>query len=95
MSTMKLFVDKVSPVCRAVMLFAAVNKIPYEEVHISLHKRWLIDLHASGKMFIPSPGENLTQDQLAAVNPNKLIPAMDDDGFGLFERYVSATAIWL
>ena len=54
MSTMKLFVDKVSPVCRAVMLFAAVNKIPYEEVHISLHKRWLIDLHASGKSSFPA-----------------------------------------
>ena len=88
---MKLFVDKISPVCRAVMLFAAVNKISYEEVNVSLHKRWLkIILQLSYLMFI-SPGENLTQEQLGAVNPNKLIPAIDDDGFGLFERCV----IWL
>lgn len=102
MSKTKLFVDPISPVCRAVMLFAAANKIPYQEVHVSLHKRWYSrEILGSWIVcvapcrndqpifvsFLCSAGETLTNEQLAAINPNKTIPAMDDDGFGLYERW--------
>ena len=35
---------------------------------------------------IVAPGEPMKNAQVAAINPNKCIPALDDDGYGLFER---------
>lgn len=38
MSGLKLYADKVSPVCRSVMLLLAANNVPYEYVYVSLKK---------------------------------------------------------
>ena len=34
-----------------------------------------------------SLGETVTNAALAAINPTKKIPALDDNGFTMFERY--------
>lgn len=39
MSKPKLFLDTMSPLCRAVMMFMAANNIPYEAIQVSLEKR--------------------------------------------------------
>ena len=33
-------------------------------------------------------GETLTNAGLAAANPNKAVPVLDDNGFTMFERYL-------
>lgn len=38
MNGLKLYADKVSPVCRSVMLLLAANNIPYKYVYVSLKK---------------------------------------------------------
>ena len=38
MSGLKLFVDRMSPVCRAVLLLLKANNVPYEEVFVDLSK---------------------------------------------------------
>lgn len=91
---LKLFVDRMSQPCRAILILLEANKIPYEECIIKIAKGISYSLqcsylrvHASMRMILP--GEHLSED-FKKVNPNGQIPAINDNGFLLFERCIHA-----
>ena len=99
MSGCKLYADALSPVCRSVMLFLSMNNIPHELVHVSLKDRELMP-HSPplSSLTPPLPGifqhcsalslldETRTNPELFAINPNRKVPALNDNGFTMFER---------
>lgn len=89
MSGLRLYADKVSPVCRSVMLLLSANSIPYEYVYVSLKKgkkKTLQGVGVANPPFFFLAGETFTNKEFLVTNPNKRIPSIDDSGFTLFER---------
>ena len=85
MSQLRLFADTVSPPSRAVMLLLAHNNISHEYVRISLKEGKILPSHTP-IFYFDLIGEQHTNPELLAINPNKRIPAIEDGGFTLFER---------
>ena len=88
MSQLRLFADTVSPPSRAVMLLLAHNNISHEYVRISLKEGKILPSHTP-YFYFDLIGEQHTNPELLAINPNKRIPAIEDGGFTLFERSVN------
>ena len=94
MSGLKLYEDPISPVCRSVMLFLSMNNIPHELVHVSLKDRKspASCLPFTGytifniPQFLSLLDETQTSPELFAINPNRRVPALNDNGFTMFER---------
>lgn len=96
MSQLRLFADTVSPPSRAVMLLLAHNNISHEYVRISLKEGKILPSHTP--YFYFDLGEQHTNPELLAINPNKRIPAIEDGGFTLFERCANILVVpyyWL
>ena len=97
---LKVFFDSFSQPSRAVLLLLHVNKIPYEPMLLKLAKgggHWWI-CHGTNEenawsrcvgFVIYNIGDLVTREDLREANPNKQVPAINDNGFCLAERSVS------
>jgi glutathione S-transferase len=89
MAGLKVFVDKFSQPCRAVLMLLEANKIPYETsmVKIANGNDKKISCSVWACFITLHPGEHFT-DEYKKINPMRMVPAISDNGFLLAERYL-------
>ena len=90
MPGLRFFFDAFSQPSRAVMMLLVANKIPYKPVIVNIAKRECVGVTYRFMFFgFSSTVENRTNEEFTKVCPAKIVPAIDDNGFTLFERCVS------
>ena len=94
---LKLYGTSISPVCRAVMWLLEAEHIPHEKKTMNLVKgkrrHYLIAncilAFSAAVLAFSAASEHLGNtplaQELAKINPNRQVPAIDDGGFCLFE----------
>lgn len=100
MAALKVFFDSFSQPSRAVLLLLHANKIPYQPCMIKIaqgevktidscflggERRIMLSSFTSLSLWFHA-GENRTREDFMKVSPTQKVPAIDDNGFCLFER---------
>lgn len=89
---LRFFTDDYSQPCRAItiLLQASSNEISYEPVAVNFMKSKFSTCRALHKISTRRNfpvGETKTNEEFLKVCPAQTVPAIDDHGFKLFERY--------
>ena len=94
MDSVKVYFDTFSQPSRAVLLLLAANQIKYDPCLIKIAQgieflwhRFCLSCSITCVSLCMHKGETRTREDFLKVSASRTVPAMDDNGFHLFERY--------
>ena len=83
---LKFFYDAFSQPCRAVQILLEAGNIPYQPCLVNIARGEPRSMIYTSELLINMLGETKSNEDFIKASPSKTVPAIDDNGFRLFER---------